>query len=278
VPADKAIYALRDATATVASTALIAASVMSKKLAGGASTILLDVKTGSGAFMKEPAAAAELARLCTGIGNQAGRKTAALVTDMSQPLGDLVGNAVEIREAVEVLRGERGGRLADLSLTLTGHLAALAGTAPDRAAGRAQAQDALASGRGLEKLRAMIEAQGGDPRVADDPGLLPAAPVAVEVTAPDGGWLAAVDTEGVGRLAARLGAGRARKEDTIDPAVAVELPVKLGDQVEAGGLIGRIAARDRAAADRAAAELPGLLTLSDTPVEPPPLVVEEVGV
>jgi pyrimidine-nucleoside phosphorylase len=124
----------------------------------------------------------------------------------------------------------------------------------------------------------MIEAQGGDPRVADDPGLLPTAPATAEVTAPGGGWLAAVDTEGVGRLAARLGAGRARKEDTIDPGVAVELPVKLGDQVEAGGLLGRIAARDRAAADRAAAELPGLLTFSDSPVEPPPLVVEEVGV
>jgi pyrimidine-nucleoside phosphorylase len=278
VPADKAIYALRDATATVASTALIAASVMSKKLAGGASTILLDVKTGSGAFMKEPAAAIELARLCAGIGEDAGRRTAALVTDMHQPLGDLVGNAVEIREAVEVLRGDRGGRLTDLSLTLTGHLAALTGTAPDPAAGRALAEEALTAGRGLEKLRAMIEAQGGDPRVADDPGLLPAAPVTVEVTVPDGGWLAAVDTEGVGRLAARLGAGRAHKEDTIDPAVAVELPVKLGDQVGSGGLIGRIAARDRAAADRAAAELPGLLTFSGTPVEPPSLVVEEVGV
>src|SRR6266516_2907311 len=218
VPADKAMYALRDVTATVASTALIASSVMSKKLAGGASCVLLDVKTGSGAFMKDPRAAASLAGLCVEIGRAAGRRTAALVSDMSQPLGDLIGNAVEVREAVEVLRGERGGRLLDLCLTLTGQLAALAGAAPHLDAGRERA------GYVLEKFRAFVAAQGGDPAVADDPAaVLPAAPLAVPVHADAGAFLAAVDAEAVGWAAATLGAGRQRKDDPIDPAVAIEL-------------------------------------------------------
>ncbi|HVG64472.1 MAG TPA: thymidine phosphorylase [Actinomycetota bacterium] len=276
VPADRAIYALRDVTATVGNPALIAASVMSKKLAGGAAVILLDVKTGPGAFMKSPESAAELAGLCVDIGAKAGRTTAALVTDMSQPLGDLVGNAVEVREAVEVLRGERGGRLTELSLVLTGHLAALAGLVPGPDEGVQAAAAALADGRGLEKLRAMVEAQGGDAKVLDDLSLLPSAPVTLPVLAEETGWLAAVDTEGVGRLAASLGAGRQRKTDTIDPAVAVELTAKLGDRVEAGAPVGAIMAADRAAAERAAAGLLGLLDVGPDPVEPPPLVRGEV--
>jgi pyrimidine-nucleoside phosphorylase len=276
VPADRAIYALRDVTATVGNPALIAASVMSKKLAGGAGVILLDVKTGPGAFMKDPEAATELARLCTGLGTAAGRNTAALITDMSQPLGDLVGNAVEVREAVEVLRGERQGPLTELSLVLTGHLAAQAGVAGDPAAGREAAAAALADGRGLERLRAMVQAQGGDAKVLDDLALLPAAPVTVPVVAGRTGWLAAVDTEGVGRLAASLGAGRRRKTDRIDPAVAVELTAKLGDRIEAGAPVGAIMAADQAGAERAAAGLLELLDIGPEPVQPPPLVRGEV--
>jgi pyrimidine-nucleoside phosphorylase len=277
VPADKAMYALRDATATVADTALIAASVMSKKLAGGAASILLDVKTGNGAFMKEPAAARELAELCCELGAAAGRTTAALVTDMSQPLGDLVGNAVEVREAVEVLRGEHPGhRLTELCLTLTGHMAALGGVAADPDSGYERAKEALDSGAGLGKLRALFEAQGGDPGVVDDLGLLPQAPATATATTGEGGWLAAVDTEGVGRLAASLGAGRARKEDEIDPAVAVELPVKLGDRLGPGDPVGTVRARDQAAADRAAAALTKLLTFGADPVEAPPLVHDQI--
>jgi pyrimidine-nucleoside phosphorylase len=272
VPADKAMYALRDVTATVASTALIASSVMSKKLAGGASCILLDVKTGSGAFMKEASAAAELARTCVRLGQAAGRRTAALVTDMDQPLGDLVGNAVEVQEAVEVLRGERSGRLRDLCLILTGHLAALAGVAPDPDEGQRRAAGALDGGAGLEKLYEFVEAQGGDPKVLDDLSRLPQAPVKVEVAAPQAGWLAEVDAEAVGRVAAGLGAGRQRKEDRIDPAVAVELAVKLGDRVAAGDRIGQIMARDQAGAEAAAHELTVALRFSDRPSQPPPLV------
>jgi thymidine phosphorylase len=266
------MYALRDVTATVGSTALIASSVMSKKLAGGASCILLDVKAGSGAFMKDVGAAAELAHTCVRLGQSAGRRTAALVTDMDQPLGDLVGNAVEVQEAVEALRGQRRGRMLDLSLILTGHLAALAGVAADPEDGLRRATKALDGGAGLEKLRELVAAQGGDPRVLDDLSLLPQAPVRRDLTAPRAGWLAEVDAEAVGQAAAGLGAGRRRKEDHIDPAVAVELTAKLGDRVEAGERIGRILARDHAAAEAAANELLAALRLGERPSPPPPLV------
>jgi pyrimidine-nucleoside phosphorylase len=277
VPADKSIYALRDVTATVGNVALIASSVMSKKLAGGAASILLDVKTGSGAFMHQTAEAVELARLCVDLGRAAGRGTAALVTDMDQPLGELVGNAVEVREAVEALRGERPGRFLDLCLILTGHLAALAGKAADPEAGRRDARRALERGDGLERLRQFVAAQGGDPRVADDPSILPQAPVTTEVRARDDGWLAAVDAEAVGRVAAALGAGRQRKDDDIDPAVAVELSAKLGDRVQTGQPIGRILARDVGAAGSATRGLLAALRWSDQPTEAPPLVHEVVG-
>jgi pyrimidine-nucleoside phosphorylase len=277
VPADRAIYALRDVTATVASTALIASSVMSKKLAAGASCILLDVKAGSGAFMKDTASAIELARVCVDLGVAAGRRTAAVVSDMSQPLGDLVGNAVEVREAVEILKGERRGRILDLCLRLTAQLAVLAGVAPDPEAGRERARLALERGDGLERFRELVAAQGGDPRVVDDLSLLPRAPVEREVTAPADGWLAAVDAEAVGKVAAALGAGRQRKEDPVDPAVAVELPVKIGDRVAAGQPIGRILARTDAAADDAAARLLASLRWSERPVPAPPLVHEVIA-
>jgi pyrimidine-nucleoside phosphorylase len=277
VPADKSIYALRDVTATVGNVALIASSVMSKKLAGGAASILLDVKTGSGAFMHETAEAVELARICVDLGRAAGRNTAALVTDMSQPLGELVGNAVEVREAVEALRGDRPGRFLDLCLALTGHLAALAGTAADPEAGRRDAERALERGDGLERFRQFVAAQGGDPRVADDLSLLPQAPHTTEVEAPRDGWLAVVDAEAVGRVAAALGAGRQRKDDQIDPAVAVELSAKLGDRLERGQPIGRILARDAQAARSAIDGLLAAIGWSDDPVTPPPLVHQAVG-
>jgi pyrimidine-nucleoside phosphorylase len=277
VPADRALYALRDATATVASTALIASSVMSKKLAGGAGAILLDVKTGAGAFMKEPGAATSLAELCVDLGRHAGRVTAALVTDMNQPLGDAVGNAIEVREAIQVLRGDGPDRLTDLSLTLTGHLAVLAKVAPDPAAGRAAAERALTGGEGLERFRRFVEAQGGDPNVVDDPSLLPAAPVELPVPAPASGWLASVECERVGLNAASLGAGRQRKDDPIDPAVGLEVNVKIGDHVERGEPVGTVLARDPEAAERAAAALAATLGIADEPVAPPPLVLGQVG-
>jgi pyrimidine-nucleoside phosphorylase len=250
---------------------------MSKKLAGGAGCILLDVKTGSGAFMQATADAVELARVCVELGVAGGRRTAALVTDMDQPLGELVGNAVEVREAVEALRGERPGRFLDLCLTLTGHLAALAGAAADPEEGRRGAERVLRGGEGLERFRDFVAAQGGDPRVADDLSILPQAPVTLEVKAPQAAWLAAVDAEAVGRVAAALGAGRQRKDDRIDPAVAVELDTKLGDRVDAGQPIGRILARDQEAARAAADGLLAALRWSQEPTQPPPLVHEVIG-
>jgi pyrimidine-nucleoside phosphorylase len=276
VPADKSMYALRDVTGTVANTALIASSVMSKKLAGGASNILLDVKTGSGAFMKDAMGAIDLARLCVELGAQAGRRTAAVVSDMGQPLGDLIGNAAEVREAVEILRGRRRGRLLDLCLTLTGQLAVLAGIVPTAEAGRERARKVLERGDALERFRDFVAAQGGDPTVVEDLSLLPVAPCSAEVTAPVDGWLTAVDAEAVGQVAATLGAGRQRIHDQVDAAVAVELGVKIGDQVAAGDVIGRVAARDEAAATGAVARLLDALRWTDQPVPAPPLVYRVV--
>ncbi len=272
VPADRKLYALRDVTATVDSEALIASSVMSKKLAGGAAHILLDVKTGSGAFMREPAAARSLAQLCVEIGRTAERETAALITDMNQPLGELIGNAIEIREAVEVLRGERPGRFAELCLELTGHLAALTGLAEDPADGVRRAREVCDSGAGLERFRAFVEAQGGDPRVADDLSRLPQAPVTHEVSGRHDGYLNAIDTAAIGRAAASLGAGRERLEDEIDPAVGVEMLVHLGDALRAGEPVIRVLARDAAAAERAGVIVLDALTVAPERVDPPPLV------
>jgi pyrimidine-nucleoside phosphorylase len=276
-PADGALYALRDVTATVANTALIASSVMSKKLAGGASAIVIDVKVGSGAFMKELATARELAALCVALGRGAGRATAAVLSDMSQPLGTMIGNAVEVREAIEVLRGERRTRLRELSVALAAELARLAGVADDAEDGRARAEQALDSGATLERFRLFVEAQGGDPRVIDRPGLLPAAPLTREVTAPRHAWLAAVDGEAVGMAAARLGAGRQRKGDAVDPATGIEFLPSVGDEVAEGAPVARVFARDDAHALQAEKEILGALAWAGEPVSPPPLIHGRVG-
>jgi pyrimidine-nucleoside phosphorylase len=278
VPADKAMYALRDVTATVEDIALIASSVMSKKLAGGAQAILLDVKVGSGAFMKELEPALELAELCVALGRAEGRATGALITDMSQPLADAVGNATEVREAIEVLRGERTGRFAELCVELAGRLAALAGAAADVSEGRARAAAALRDGAALERFRRFVEAQGGDPRIVDDLSLLPAAPVVRDVAAGRAGVVGAVDAEAVGRAATALGAGRARKEDAIDLAAGLDVLVRIGDEVTAETVVARVHGPDEARADAAERALLAALTLSDGPVSAPPLVHAAIGV
>jgi pyrimidine-nucleoside phosphorylase len=279
VPADRRMYALRDVTATVDDPALIASSVMSKKLAGGAAHILLDVKTGAGAFMVDPGDARHLAELCVHIGEHAGRRTAALITDMSQPLGAWVGNAVEIVEAVEVLRGERTGRFADLCLELTGRLAALAGLAPDAGHGVALARRALESGAGLERFQEFVEAQDGDPRIVEDLSLLPQAPVDTEVDVDLGrdGFITAIDPVAIGRAAAGLGAGRERIEDQLDPAVGIELLVEVGDEVHAGQPVMRILARSDDAVASASQKVFAALTVGAERPEPPALVRHVVG-
>ena len=277
VPADKAMYALRDVTATIDDIALIASSVMSKKLAGGAGAILLDIKTGSGAFMKDLDAARELAELCVALGVAGGRATGALITDMSQPLADSVGNAGEVREAVEVLRGERPGRFADLCVALAGHMAVLAGLADSGEQGAELARKALAGGEALERFGAFVEAQGGDPRIVDDPSLLPGAATVHDVRTESRGWLASVDAEAIGRAAASVGAGRQRKEDDIDLGVGIDFLVRVGDEVDGDRVVARVLARDEAAAGIAGRAVLDALTWSDTPVDAPPLIHAVIG-
>jgi pyrimidine-nucleoside phosphorylase len=272
VPADGTLYALREATATVPSVPLIAASVMSKKLAVETDLILLDVKAGSGAFMKTPEEAAELAGVCVGLGEAWGRRCTAAVTDMSQPLGDAVGNALDIAEAVTILRGQDHGRLRELTLLFASQaMEALTGVPSAEAVSRAE--HALESGDGLETFRRMVEAQGGDPRVVDDPAtVLPSAPHIRPLLADLPGAVTSMDGEAIGRASVMLGAGRLRKGDAIDPSVGIVLHAKIGDRVEVGQPVGEIHARDPVSADAAAARVLASMTVSEEPVEPPPLV------
>jgi len=272
VPADGALYALRDATATVASIPLIAASVMSKKLAVGTDLILLDVKAGSGAFMKTPAEAEQLARQCVGIASDWGRKARAAVTDMSQPLGDAVGNALDVAEAVDVLAGRAHGRLRDLAIIFAAEaFSRLGGTSMGE--GRGAAARALDGGAALERFRLMVEAQEGDPRVADDPwSVLPRAPVVQPIVSQRDGFLESVDAEAIGRASSRLGAGRKRKSDPIDPAVGIVFRPKVGDRLGQGQRIGEVHARDDDAANEASRAALATMTISDHAVSPLPLV------
>jgi pyrimidine-nucleoside phosphorylase len=272
VPADGALYALRDATATVPSVPLIAASVMSKKLAVGTDLILLDAKAGSGAFMKTPEEARRLAAACLRLARGKGRACRVAVTDMSQPLGDAVGNSLDVAEAVAILRGEAHGRLRDLAVWFAGRASeALQGRTFDEA--RTLARRALDDGSALDRFRAMVQAQGGEPAVADDPtAVLPSAPTVVRLRSDRTGWLASTSAEAIGLAAGSLGAGRARKGDPIDPSVGIVVHPKIGDRLEAGQEIGEIHARDEASAEMAATEVLAALDVAGSPVEAPPLV------
>lgn len=272
VPADGAFYALRDATATVPSTPLIAASIMSKKLAVETDLVLLDVKAGSGAQMKTLTHAREVASACAALAAEWGRRARVAVTDMSQPLGDAVGNALDIAEAVRALRGEAGGRLIELVVEFaSAALVSLKDVPEDE--GRDRARTALRDGSALESFRRMVEAQGGDPRVVDDPeGVLPEAPVIQPLTSTGEGWLGKVDAEEVGKASVMLGAGRLKKGDPIDPAVGIVFRPKVGDRVERGEPMGEIHARDEGTAAEAADRVRAALTFSQDEVEAPPLL------
>jgi pyrimidine-nucleoside phosphorylase len=272
VPADGALYALRDATATVPSIPLIAASVMSKKLAVSTDLILLDVKAGSGAFMRTADEARALAKACARLAAAWGRRTRVAVTDMSQPLGTAIGNALDVAEAIEILQGGGHGRLRDAVVMFAGEaLSRLTGEGMGE--GRARAAAALDSGEAVESFRRMVEAQGGDPAVVDDPeGVLPSAPVVVPILAAGDGVLSAVDAGALGRASTDLGAGRRKKGDPIDPAVGVVLEAKIGDRVERGQELGAVHARRREDAARCLERIDASLTWSDGKVEPPPLV------
>ena len=233
-PADKKLYALRDVTATVESIPLIASSIMSKKLAGGADAIVLDVKTGNGAFMKDFASAKKLAEAMVAIGKEVGRDTAAYITDMNQPLGRAVGNALEVKEAIKTLRGEGPEDLTELCIELGAGMLKLAGRISDLEEGKNILRDNLNNGKALDKFAEMITAQGGNEKVVEDLSLLPTADAAVEVKAEKSGYISEIKALDIGLSAMILGAGRENKESQIDLAVGLELKKKMADQVNQG--------------------------------------------
>lgn len=233
-PADKKLYALRDVTATVNSIPLIASSIMSKKLAAGADAIVLDVKTGAGAFMKTVEDSKKLADAMTAIGNKVGRNTTAVISDMSQPLGLAIGNALEVKEAIDTLQGKGPADLTELCLVLGSKMLLAANKAETEADARKQLQQVMDNGDALRLFGQLIEAQGGNEKVIDDMNLLPQAQYQIEVPATKSGYVSAIDADEIGVAAMLLGAGRATKEDIIDLAVGIMLEKKIGDYVEQG--------------------------------------------
>ena len=271
-PADKKLYALRDVTGTVPSVPLIASSIMSKKLASGADVIVLDVKCGSGAFMKTVEEARILAQAMVDIGKGAGRCVAACITDMDQPLGRCVGNALEVKEAISVLKGETRGDLLELCLTLGSCILTAGGIAPDNAAARVMLQKALDDGSALRKLGDLVEGQGGDRHDVADTSRLPAAPVVLEVKSPESGWVKHIEADEVGLVSMHLGGGRVTKESVIDLSVGIILRKKVGEQVSRGEVIAEIHAADAASAAKAAESLIRCYEFSAVPVAQPKLI------
>jgi pyrimidine-nucleoside phosphorylase len=273
VPADKLLYALRDVTATVDNVSLIASSIMSKKIAGGADAIVLDVKVGDGAFMKARDDARMLADAMLELGRRAGREVVCVLTDMDQPLGQAVGNALEIREAIATVRGEGPPDFTELVLASCAHLLALSDLGVDEDEGRRRAEEAVADGSAIAAYERWIDAQGGDP----DEGALPSAPVTREVEADRAGYVAAIGAVAVGVAALHLGAGRRTKEDSIDHAVGVRCLAKRGDRVDAGQPLAEVHARDDDSAARAVADVQAAYTLADDAPPDRPIVLETLA-
>jgi pyrimidine-nucleoside phosphorylase len=277
VPADRKLYALRDATGTVPSIPLISSSIMSKKLAEGLDALVLDVKFGRGAFMTAIDRARQLAETMVGIGTAHGVDTVALLTAMDEPLGDEIGNASEIVESIEVLRGGGPDDLVEVTMALGVEMLMLGGVADDPEVARGMLEDTRRSGSALEVFASVIEAQGGDPGVIDDPSMLPSAPRSTEVTVDGDGYLATADARKIGVGAMRLGAGRERKEDTVDPGVGITLLASVGDRVEAGQPVARLAYRHEARLTEALRVLDEAWAVSPDPVEPTPLIASRIG-
>ena len=265
-PADKTLYALRDVTATVDSLPLIASSIVSKKLASGAQAIVLDVKTGAGALMHTTEASIELAQTMVRIGCDAGRRMVALVTDMGEPLGSHIGNALEVKEAIDVLNNRVEGPLLTVAVELGARMLLLGGAASSIAEGRDKLMAALHSGAGLEKLRQMIVAQGGDPACCDDVSQLPQAKIIRDVPAVEGGYIRSMDTIRLGNTAQAMGAGRKQKTDPIDYSVGFVMHKRIGDELRPGEAVATVHASSEESAARAASEILACLTLSPTPV------------
>jgi pyrimidine-nucleoside phosphorylase len=275
-PADKKLYALRDVTGTVESIPLISASIMSKKIAEGIDALVLDVKTGSGAFMKTKEDSRKLAESLVSIGNASGVRTEAVITAMDSPLGHAVGNALEVIECVEVLKGRGPTDLVDVSLELTARMLVLGQVARDRAEADRQARGAIASGAGLDKFRQIIETQGGDPRIVDDYRRLPRAADQYVMVADRGGRVNRVDAQLIGRASVALGAGRDRVEDAVDHGVGIIVKVKPGDEVRVGDPVLELHYRTRATLDAALLLASRAITIGEAAPAAAPLIVAEV--
>jgi pyrimidine-nucleoside phosphorylase len=276
-PADRKLYALRDVTGTIESIPLISASIMSKKIAEGIDALVLDVKTGRGAFMKTEADARRLAESLVSIGNASGVRTEAIVTRMDAPLGRAVGNALEVIECLEVLKGRGPADLAEISIELTARMLLLGGAAADRAEAVARVQAAIASGAGVERFRRIVETQGGDPDVVDDYSRLPGVSGRHLVAAPRSGYVAAVDAELVGRASVLLGAGRDRLDDAVDPAVGIIVRARPGDRVEAGDPVLELHYRTIARRDSALPLAADAVIVDDEPPTARPAIVAHIS-
>ena len=276
-PADRRLYALRDVTATVESIPLICSSILSKKIAEGIGALVMDVKVGRGAFMKTEADARQLATWLVGIAARNGVRTEALLTAMDQPLGRAIGNANEVVESIETLKGRGPDDLRDLSVRLAARMLVLAGHAPDEASAEAVVTRALASGAGVEKFRDIIEIQGGDPRVIDDYGRLPAAAHREDWLAPRDGIVVRLDAELLGRAAVVLGAGRDRVDATVDPSAGIDVVAPPGTAVRAGEPVLRLACADRGRVPAARALLDQGVEFGDTAAAPQPLIIGRIG-
>jgi pyrimidine-nucleoside phosphorylase len=275
-PADGRLYALRDVTGTVPSPALIAASVMSKKIAAGAQAIVLDVKAGPGAFMPTVAEAEDLARWMVRIGRRAGRRMSALVSGMFQPLGCAVGNALEVCEAVCTLRGGGPEDFREHCLTVAAHMLRLGGRATGLNAARAIAEESIRSGAALAKFKALLASQGGDEEVCENPAVLPSAPCRGTLCAPQSGYLAKADAGIIGAASIRLGAGRAAKGDAIDPSVGFLVRVKVGDKIQKGDALCEIHASSPESLADAREEIHPAFVIRRSRVEPLPLFYRTV--
>jgi pyrimidine-nucleoside phosphorylase len=277
-PADRKLYALRDVTGTVESPYLICASIMSKKLAEGIDALVLDVKTGSGAFMKNEKDAAFLAELMVETGERMGKQVVALITDMDQPLGNMIGNALEVVEVVEVLRGEGAEDLRLLCLELAGWMLHLGGVSDTVAEGKELSEKLIVSGKALDKFRKMVELQGGDPRAIDNSKKLPQAQHTMTFSSPMKGYLASLQCEQIGTACVILGGGRERKEDSVDPAVGIVLHKKVGDAVSVGEPLATIHYNVEARAARARQLLEESYKIADSPApDKRPLIHGVIG-
>ena len=275
-PADRTLYALRDVTATVECVPLICGSILAKKLAEGIDALVLDVKFGGGAFMKTRADARRLAATLVDVGRAAGKQVSALLTSMEQPLGRTVGNALEVAEAIACLRGEGPVDVMEVSYALGSRMLVLGQAAADADDARRQLERAVTTGAALEKWREIVSAQGGDAGVTNDPVRLPRAKHVERVAAPRAGFVSAVDPMQVALAALRLGAGRAKAEDAVDPAVGVARIAKVGERVEQGSPLCEVHANDRAALVEARDMLAQAIGIGDQPVTPPNLIGEWV--